>query len=1821
MVINMKNRALVIVLAVMLCALTLMTVACESKTATLTFEVNGGTAIEAQTVNKGSEFELPVPTKEDGKFEGWYASADLSGEPVTKVTVEADATYYAKWTQLYEVKLELEGGSLTTGKIYLEEGSVIYDAVKELAPTKAGHMFGAWFVGDEELGKNARMTSEGVTLKAKYKVEYKVELYTQKLQGAEYEKVLEDLTFYEYAGTKINIGDIVFPDVMKNFKSVENAGAVSEITLSDNASENLLKSYFDRKQYTVTYDSNYPGEAENSKVSVEVRYGELLTVPSNYEFAGYCLAGWSTSAGGEVVYKANYIGEHLYNKEGETGKADEFSPERNTTLYAVWVKGYRDMFGGSDSLFIFDKESDEIYLLRGGNLFKGSYKKDSSSFAFDVTDKFFIDGKLTSEDTFAYYDTDRKAHSSTLYIVGTGLVKNTLVYFDEYNGITYAVTGADGKIAYSYGSYVVDEEGYYLVTFPETHEQKVGDDKFETVENGPMAGKSVTLIFGTVSGESAFQMRNDNEVDLGTIYFGAINNGSLSYYTSVYQLILSGYGVAYRNAGNDTTESYYYTYDADTKMLTLINSSGATAGVFHIETVGDKSIYVQYNSTFNQTIKGENNSGELALDGLYKGTYTDASGKKLEGTYTMSSSVFENKVIVNFYVGGTVAYKFLISVEETEVPGAEEGTTEKVNVYSFAIRTATYAEYYYMSDIGALYAPMITIDDIETGHATIYYSEKVGSAREFILVTTAKYTVAEDGKYTLVFDKAGEESDYAFYIAVNTEYQTAPAKNTEYFTYDSRKGYVAAEVTSWEAGMSYYTQIKYTDLKSVVLVLDPSALSVPVHYWYSYTDFNGNTMSYGKTYKLGDKELFLINGIAIYRSNGLVSTGSYATDAESGVTTVTFTSGKAYFELNEADKTFIEYQTAPYNAYVLNETWMYSGNEYMSFDGKGGATYVIITPPANEGEEKKVVNYVGTYKDTETVTANNAKIYSFSGTNEAGEKLEFNYIMRTGQTSQGTGYFICKQSEIYKGQYNSQTSGRLELDGFNYVATYTDAEGNVYNGVYYIPSENVIYFTDGKEIVFYFDVKANSEFTVRGSEYKTYIYMDNSMSDGIYFSFDGYGKLTVLRYEIDENGEATPIYIDENGTYVYNDGVYTLVYKNGNETVTLVGKTDKVTYSGTTYNTFVKIHEEAVRTYVNKSDWSVLILGNASNATRFDENGVEESGTYTLITGAKGDDFGLLYYVNDASTYACIYQYWVNGEAIQLNYEERGYYTENLESLVFSKYGFAIFNADTRYYYFINENEDVMIYHQDVEAANKNEYGFVEENFGKFDQKKEYDGDRNGTKELYYRNNGAQITFERGETVAEGAVLPYAIKLDRTYTCAKLIFTPNGEPEFTVRGTIFLEYKDDNGEIQSITQNVNVVRKVDENGVATMYFDVLLANGGIYRMDINITYRGNDDEDNFNRYGVIGETLRIDAISATYIQMNTFYQYFGMTLENTFGNVVITSTYDINGDPVDAALNATFGKSTAITDYNGNLITEIKDADFERAGSFYTVSVEAEDGYTYKFYFLIESASTNSSYQIYAVTRTQTLTNGNYKLNVERIVFTEATSTVGAGNIFGLTLSEKKGGEYEDITAYSAYIVGDKVYYIAREIDAETAKHTSVKYYYITPNEKDSGLGGEEESTKIELYESFSIEVAEMNTVITENKMSFIDIDKATGEVKLINIDGKSVYLVASSKYDEATKTYTVKTMGNTVYTLRLDGEFVVIRTIRNNVYTTADGRSYLDVAQGTNEPVLLCYEGIDYYVDSFEYDAATKTYTIVSGSDRFTVKLNGSVAEITKLA
>ena len=91
-------------------------------TYTLTFDTNGGSAIDKITKDSGTTIDLTAykPTRTGYTFAGWFSDKALT-KAVTSVKLTANTTVYAKWTQ--------NGGTAQNPFVDVKEGAYYYDAV------------------------------------------------------------------------------------------------------------------------------------------------------------------------------------------------------------------------------------------------------------------------------------------------------------------------------------------------------------------------------------------------------------------------------------------------------------------------------------------------------------------------------------------------------------------------------------------------------------------------------------------------------------------------------------------------------------------------------------------------------------------------------------------------------------------------------------------------------------------------------------------------------------------------------------------------------------------------------------------------------------------------------------------------------------------------------------------------------------------------------------------------------------------------------------------------------------------------------------------------------------------------------------------------------------------------------------------------------------------------------------------------------------------------------------------------------------------------------------------------------------------------------------------------------------------------------------------------------------------------------------------------------------------------------------------------------------------------------------------------------------
>ena len=122
---------------------------------TVTFNVGGhGTAPAAQKVENGGKATKPEnPTAKGWRFDGWYTDERCTARYDFDKAVTANTTLYAKWTQLFTLTFETNGGT-KIDSVEAPDGSLVY--LGSYKPTKSGYYFVGWYT-DKNLTRESRV--------------------------------------------------------------------------------------------------------------------------------------------------------------------------------------------------------------------------------------------------------------------------------------------------------------------------------------------------------------------------------------------------------------------------------------------------------------------------------------------------------------------------------------------------------------------------------------------------------------------------------------------------------------------------------------------------------------------------------------------------------------------------------------------------------------------------------------------------------------------------------------------------------------------------------------------------------------------------------------------------------------------------------------------------------------------------------------------------------------------------------------------------------------------------------------------------------------------------------------------------------------------------------------------------------------------------------------------------------------------------------------------------------------------------------------------------------------------------------------------------------------------------------------------------------------------------------------------------------------------------------------------------------------------------------------------------------------------------------
>lgn len=929
--------------------------------------------------------------------------------------------------------------------------------------------------------------------------------------------------------------------------------------------------------------------------------------------------------------------------------------------------------------------------------------------------------------------------------------------------------------------------------------------------------------------------------------------------------------------------------------------------------------------------------GYMFFDSDYFGEFTEAEGNgtlTLDGTYHATyddgtTRLDGSYISVSSQMGADLIY-FTAGEEEYIFSLLSDGTFEKYD--------ATYEELLNCSEEG-IDAPLLVVNK-EKGKFELYATDTYGMY--LYLVATGTFTPSDDR-----------------YLATVEEHVHVDGVAEIGFDYDELKSFIF----------------------SIAYLSNSDGDIVPVMYWWSYTLEGSDSTQADKTYTPageGEGELVVVNGFGYYTDAAgeehigilLDYTTYWALNCEEG---------EFYFSLDGGHYTLLDGDILGVCVFV-NEYGDADQTQSLTLDGLGGALYQYESGGSAQSVQGKI-------EKSEELTLFGYEIYTFTAD---GSDLSFNFVMMEG----GSSYkYFFKENTDYAGEFTSALDGILMLDGYFLMASYFGPEFES-EGFYFLyrdewTGETLIcfygYLEDGSEVELYFDVEEDKTISMRGNEYVDCYVVENQALSGEIYSFDGRGQLTVR--VVEGTGEEAELKVVANGKYHYNEeeGLYVLeiVYTEGHREKTVFGGFSEITLGGQAVNAFLVCYTEVVNAYLNEEDWSVLVLGGFGTAYRFGHDGYPEHGSYIVISDT------LLYYVNDALTDALLYEYdAAAGKITALDLDETGYYTEDLEALLFTGYGFVLYRDERLCFYNKEADGSITLYYSaaDLESYNEddvNKYGYVAEDFGAFDEEIEFE------EKTFYKNDGISILFTRTGNTED---YPVPVGSDESSPLGELMFAPS-DGDFSVTGTVQIELS---GTVERFP--VSVVR-TSADGEPKFYLYILGSDGGYFRYTLDLTYHGEDS------------TYSITAMDYVY----RLSSYYSLLLGMDFGQMELTLPFDTEGKPVgeEYDLNAVFVEDMYI-DLEGNSIVSLEHVKttvmpYDEETVFYVAEFEHTDGQTYRMYFEIGYQEGTSFYYVLALVRVQMAEDircGDtvYDIELESMIGSDAFFGWQAGDLFSVTV-------------------------------------------------------------------------------------------------------------------------------------------------------------------------------------------------------------------------
>lgn len=247
----------------------------------VSFETNGGTIINSQTINEGEKAVKPSdPEKEGYIFVQWTYQGktyDFSSEVKTDLILIAEWIEKEDEIETFVVNFNSDGGTTIPNQI-IEKGNKIQ---KPNDPSKEGYIFKGWLLNSVDYNFDL-IVEMNLELKAKWeKIEEKNNKPVSNVSGNNSSNNNNSNTNNNGSNSSINNND--------SNSNTNNSDNNNSNNNNNNNNNDTLQSPSVIKNYTVTFNST----GGSSVASQTVEEGKKVIQPNNPTRSGYTFIGWT----------------------------------------------------------------------------------------------------------------------------------------------------------------------------------------------------------------------------------------------------------------------------------------------------------------------------------------------------------------------------------------------------------------------------------------------------------------------------------------------------------------------------------------------------------------------------------------------------------------------------------------------------------------------------------------------------------------------------------------------------------------------------------------------------------------------------------------------------------------------------------------------------------------------------------------------------------------------------------------------------------------------------------------------------------------------------------------------------------------------------------------------------------------------------------------------------------------------------------------------------------------------------------------------------------------------------------------------------------------------------------------------------------------------------------------------------------------------------------------------------------------------------------------------------------------------------------------